>query len=45
MKRMLLLALILISDFFLTQLLLMFYNIVRYGALRKFGDFGGGGGS
>ena len=34
--------LILISDFFLTQLLLMFYNIVRYGALRKFGDFGGG---
>lgn len=37
--------LILVSDFFLTQLLLMFYNILRYGALRKMGDFGGGGGS
>lgn len=36
--------LILVSDFFLTQLLLMLYNIIRYGGLRKSGDFGGGGG-
>ena len=34
--------LILVSDFFLTQLLLMFYNFLRYGAFRKMGDFGGG---
>jgi len=34
--------LILVSDYFLTILLLMFYNLVRYGGLRKFGDFGGG---
>lgn len=35
-------VLILVSDYFLTTLLLMFYNVVRYGALRKMGDFGGG---
>ena len=35
-------VLILVSDFFLTQLLLLFYNLVRYGAFRRFGDFGGG---
>ncbi len=35
-------VLILVSDFFLTQLLLMFYNLIRYGAFRKMGDFGGG---
>ncbi len=39
-------VLILVSDFFLTDLLLLLYNVIRYGALRKFGDFGGiGGGS
>jgi phospholipid/cholesterol/gamma-HCH transport system permease protein len=32
-------VLILVSDFFLTQLLLMFYNVIRYGSLRKAGDF------
>ncbi len=35
-------VLILVSDYFLTTLLLMFYNLLRYGALRKMGDFGGG---
>jgi phospholipid/cholesterol/gamma-HCH transport system permease protein len=35
-------VLILVSDFFLTQLLLLLYNLIRYGAFRKFGDFGGG---